>query len=162
MDQNQNRRLKVSQDTICLFINSGQLEEIILKNGYVCDHTIKFVSLDNSFKLTILLCGTCGSCKATHIRNTCNYRFNKECVKPALLQKFKFLADVVPLNTHDPQFTQIVEGIGGTIYETVSSDTMKVMFDHENFLLCFHPDVESYAKFMRSRHNQGPKPQYEP
>ena len=130
------------------FIDSGKLEKLMTKKGYVSSQSIKFIDIDKNCNLKILLFGKCALCEAPHIRNICNHAYNKECVEPTIKSVFKNIKTVIPLNTHERDFKDIVNNIGGTIKKTIKIEEKKDVMEMESLILGKHPDIDCIMKFM--------------
>ena len=112
---------------------------------------IKVISLSNDWKLRLLVYGPCPCCKSTHIRNICNVSYVKHCVAGIVLRKFPLIKEVNCALTHDDDFDDVVNRLGGNIEITVEKDDVSTFYEFKCFFLDKHPDVDAYGKFMHQR-----------
>ena len=88
-------------DTSCL---QNDIKEI----GYPLMGWLDFVSLSDDNVLRILITGSSPNCNAQHIRNTCNYMYMRDVIRPIIKDKFPIITNVVSVYTFDSDFEEIV------------------------------------------------------
>ena len=77
---------------------------------------LDFVSLSDDNVVRILITGSCPNCNAQHIRNTCNYMYVRDVIRPIIQDKFPIITDVVSVYTFDSDFESIVNHLGGSVH----------------------------------------------
>ena len=103
------------------YIDDGGLGDDMKKDKDLVFPIIKFYSFCRGI-VRILVGGECPKCHANHVRNTCTHNFLQECVMPRLKEKFDVVAEVKAVNTHDPDFTYVVEELGGKVHYPMEDD----------------------------------------
>ena len=93
--------------------------------------------------------------ESIHLRNIYTVHLLENLVRPLLKKKFSLVLNAVGVNNHDPDFTTVVDDLGGTVNLVVDSLEKKRMFTIQKFVLDMHTDVFSTVKGLRT--NNGGK-----